>query len=173
MQKFSRIGLLASFVCASAFCAQAQACPVAHASETGWVTHQSSEFDIEIRSPTSFRKMNWSSRSDSSTALFSVWKDAATTLDFAGAGHRIAANVNAAKGKSCALKTAAGDFTLTVLRWTGGQSNGRDTTYFDAVGQFRIPGHSAMFIKLTAHDSLTLLESIQILQTLRPASLHR
>ncbi|MEP6779271.1 MAG: hypothetical protein ABJC26_05220 [Gemmatimonadaceae bacterium] len=144
-----------------------QPCPVATSSQSGWVRHESREFGIEMLAPLSFDRMNWSSRSDSTSLLFSLWKDAATTVDFAGPTHRIAKYVGSAKGTACVLKTAAGSLRLKVWRWIGGQYDGRDTTYFDAGGEITLPGRPRMFVKLTAHDSLTLLVNLQMLQTLK------
>lgn len=145
----------------------AQQCPVAKSSQAGWVRHESGEFGIEMHAPPSFRNVNWSSRSDSTSPLFSLWKNAATTVDFVGPTDRRAVNIGLAKGTVCVLKTAAGSVRLKVWRWIGTQYDGRDTTYFDAGGEITLHGRSRMFVKLTAHDSVTLLGNLEILQTLK------
>ena len=98
--------------------------------------------------------------------MFSLWKSAATRLDFVGPTHRTAETVRLATGNECTMKTAAGSFALKVWRSIGVQFNGRDTTYFDAGGEITLPGRPRMYVKVTAHDSLTLLNNLQILQTL-------
>ena len=145
----------------------AQRCPVANSSQTGWVRQESREFGIEMLAPPSFDRMNWSSRSDSTSPLFSLWKNAATTVDFVGPTDMRADNIGRAKGTACVLKTAAGSLRLQVWRWIGVQYDGRDTTYFSAGGEVTLPGRPRMFVKLTAHDSLTLLGNLQMLQTLK------
>ena len=144
-----------------------QRCPVAKSSQTDWVRHESRAFGVEILAPPSFHQVNWSSRSDSTSALFSLWKNAATMMDFAGSTHDIAAKVTSAKGITCVLKTTAGSLRLKVWRWIGTQYDGRDTTYFDAGGEITLPGRPRMFVQLSAHDSVTLLGNLQMLQTLK------
>ena len=144
-----------------------QRCPVANSSQAGWVRHESQEFGIAVLAPPSFDRMNWSSRSDSTSPLFSLWKNAATTVDFVGPTDRRAVNIGLAKGTACVLKTAAGSARLKMWRSIGGQYNGRDTTYFDAGGEITLPGRRRMFVKLSAHDSVTLLGNLQMLQTLK------
>lgn len=144
----------------------AQACPVAKASQADWVRHESPEFGIAISGPPSFDQVDWASRSDLSSPLFSLWKNAATTVDFVGPADRRAVNIIAVMGSSCLMKTAAGSFRLKMWRHIGRQYNGRDTTYFDAGGEIKLPGRRKMFVTLTAHDSVTLLGNLQMLQTL-------
>lgn len=145
----------------------AQPCPVARARQSDWVRHESPEFGIAISGPPSFDQVDWASRSDPSSPLFSVWKNAATTIDFVGPTDRRAVNIIAVTGSSCLMKTAAGSFRLKMWRHIGRQYNGRDTTYFDAGGEIKLPGRRPMFVTLTAHDSVTLLGNLQMLQTLQ------
>ncbi len=145
----------------------AQSCPVATARQTDWVRHESAEFGVAISGPPSFEQVDWASRSDSSSPLFSLWQDAVTTVDFVGPTDRRAVNIIAVTGSSCLMKTAAGSFRLKMYRHIGRQYNGRHTTYFDAGGEIKLPGRRPMFVKLTAHDSVTLLGNLQMLQTLK------
>lgn len=152
----------------SASTTHGQRCPVATLNQTDWVRHESLELGVEMLAPPSFRNVNWSSRSDStSPAPFSLWKNAATTVDFVGPTDRRAVNIGLAKGTACVLKTASGSVRLKMWRSIGGQYNGRDTTYFDAGGEITLPGRPRMFVQLSAHDSVTLLGNIQMLQTLK------
>ena len=144
-----------------------QSCPVAKASQAGWVRHESPEFGIAISGPPSFDQVDWASRSDSSSPLYSLWQDAATTVDFTGPTNWRAENIRAVTGPSCLMKTAAGTFRLKTWRHIGMQHNGRDTTYFNAGGEIKLAGRLPMFVKLTAHDSVDLLGNLQMLQTLR------
>ena len=69
----SHMGTLASaalFINLSAVTTHARPCPVANSSQNGWVRHESREFGIEMLAPPSFRKVNWSSRSDSTPHCF-------------------------------------------------------------------------------------------------------
>jgi hypothetical protein len=170
IRRYASVALLSAL---GADTVRGQPCPVAQLSQAGWVRHQSRDFGIEMLAPPSFDRKNWSSRSDSTSALFSLWKDAATTVDFAGPAHWISGRVREATGTACVLKTAAGSLRLKVWRWIGGQSNGRDTTYFDAGGDITLPGRPRMFVKLTAHDSVTLLGNLQMLQTLKLLKSHK
>ena len=79
----------------------AQPCPVATASTATWVRHQNLDFGIEISGPPSFRPKEWANRSDSSAALFSLWANAATTLDFVGPKDRTADNISRITGPEC------------------------------------------------------------------------
>ena len=145
-----------------------QACPVATLSQSDWVRHESREFGIEILAPPSFDRPNWSSRSDTTTrAPFSLWKSAVTRVDFGDPTSMMVASVGRAIGPECILNTAAGSLRLKIWRWIGRQYNGRDTTYFDAGGEITLPGRPRIFVKLAAHDSVTLLGNLQILQTLK------
>ena len=144
-----------------------QSCPVAKASQSNWVNHESRKFGIAILGPPSFREIDWSNRSDSTSPLFSLWEDAATTLDFVGPTDGAAETIVRTTGTACVMKTAAGSFRLKMWRHIGVQYNGRDTTYFDAGGEIKLSGRRRIFVKLTAHDSVTLLGNLQILQTLR------
>ena len=84
-----------------------------------------------------------------------------------GSADRRAVNIAALRGPSCTINTAAGNFRLKTWRHIGMQHNGRDTTYFNAGGEIRLPDRPPMFVKLTAHDSVTLLGNLQMLQTLQ------
>ena len=148
--------------------ASAQPCPVATASMDGWVRHQNREFGLEILGPPSFAPKDWPNRLDPSIALFSLWANAATTVDFVGPTDRTAEHIRSVTGAGCVLTTAAGPVRLKMWRHLGVQYNGRDTTYFDAGGEITLLGRPPMFVGLSAHDSLTLLGSLQILQTLKP-----
>ncbi len=148
--------------------AQAQLCPVATTNEASWARHQSRDFGIEISGPTSFVPKDWPNRSDPSAPMFSLWANAATTLDFVGPKDRTAEQIRGVTGQGCVLTTAAGPVRLKMWRHVGVQYNGRDTTYFDAGAEIILAGRPPMFVKLTAHDSLTLLGNLQILQTLKP-----
>lgn len=145
----------------------AQACPVATSSQSDWVRHESWEFGFEISGPPSFERINLSSRSDSTSSAFSLWKNAATRVDFVGPTHASADGIRRATGTACTLKTAAGSFQLIIRRSIGVQYNGRDTTYFHAGGEISLPLGRRMLVELTAHDSLALLGNLQVLQTLR------
>ena len=152
----------------SAATAYGQPCPVANSSQTGWVRHESREFGIEMLAPPSFDRMNWSNRSDTtSSPPFSLWKNAVTTVNIAGPTNMLVDNVGRAKGTACVLKTVAGSLRLKMWRLIGAQHNGRDTTYFSAGGEITLPGRPRMVVKLTAHDSVTLLGNLQMLQTLK------
>jgi len=145
----------------------AQPCPVAKAKQSDWVRHESTEFGVAISGPPSFEQVDWASRSDPTSPLFSLWKNAATTVEIVSPTDRRAVNSGLVKGASCVLKSAAGTFRLKLWRSIGVQYNGRDTTYFDAGGEVRLPGRPPMFVIVSAHDSVTLLGNLQMLQTLK------
>ncbi len=162
-----QIAALVAYFATDVTTVDTQPCPVAAISMATWVRHQNRDFGIEISGPPSFVPKDWPNRSDPSAILFSLWANAATTLDFVGPSDRTADQIRTIPGAGCVLTTAVGPVRLKLWRHVGVQYNGRDTTYFDAGGEVALPGRAPMFVKVTAHDSLTLLHNLQILQTLK------
>lgn len=98
---------------------------------------------------------------------FAVWKDAATRLEFHSPASHEGTQILQASGTACILKTEAGSLRLRIWRSIGYQYTGRDTTYFNASGELRQRGRPYVVLHTIAHDSVGLLENLQILQTMR------
>lgn len=152
----------------------AQPCPTATVARTWWGHHADTRYAVEIWAPRSYRTVNFNNRvsnnpspADTIPLPFAVWKNAATRLEFHSPTSYEAAAVLRFTGSICTLKTEAGDLRLMIWRSIGKQYTGRDTTYFNASGEIRQPGLPNVVVHLIAHDSLGLLDNLQILQTLR------
>lgn len=152
----------------------AQECPTATAARTGWSRHADARYAVEISAPSSYRTVNFNRRGSNYDSLagsipqpFAVWKTAATRLEFHSPTSYEAEAVLRFTGPIWTLKTEAGNLQLMIWRSIGKQYTGRDTTYFNASGEIRQPGLPHVVVHLIAHDSVGLLENLQILQTLR------
>lgn len=164
----SAFALVALIAIATATTATAQSCPDATASRLPWLEHEGRAFGLAIRAPLSFRPKRWENRSDTTSLEFSLWENAVTTIDFSDPTHWLARDVTRAQGDSCTLGTRAGAVRRKLWRITAVLPGPRDTTYFRAGGELRLPKHPRVLVLVTAGDSLALLRNLQILQTLRP-----
>jgi hypothetical protein len=151
-----------------------QPCPTATASTFWWIRHSDYRYAVEISAPRTYRTVNtnrqgsnYHSPDDSLPLPFFVWRDAATRLEFHDPMSYDATAVLRFTGPTCILTTESGDLRLMIWRSIGKQYTGRDTTYFNASGELRQPGLPHVVVHTIAHDSVGLLENLQILQTMR------
>jgi hypothetical protein len=143
-------------------------CPKATSSTAVWPSLENEDYGIAISAPLSYRRINFASRSDTTIASpFSLWKNAVTRVDFFSHRSYDADTVRDPAGHACVLRTEIGDLRVVIWRSIGKLYDGRDTTHFNARSEIRRAGKAIAVIRLSSLDSLTLLDNLQILQTIR------
>ena len=137
-------------------------CPAASSSQLLWVTTTDRDVGVEISHPFAYDEKHWGSRTDSSRAAFSLWRDAVNGIDFNGIGR-----ITITGTTPCVVQSKSGPFTMGLQRSPRRMPDGRDSIYFIGRGSFTPPGKKSVVVDISAEDSTEMLKQLAMLRTIR------
>jgi len=141
-------------------------CPVAAIDTAAWVLTKDPAIGIEMKHPTDYREIHWTSRSDTSGVSLAFRRNAANTIDINEFQGFYSTRGPQPSVPPCLLRTRSGELALHVEPTYTINSDGSHSPYLIGKAIISPTGKPRMLVEIGAPDSTALFEQMMMLRTI-------